>query len=357
MLVVPRGEDFCVDARLRRVCLLDSPPGPLSFDEKLRLEPNLDLLQLMQDGAYLYRVYRSGTPLEELDVDLIGGLRTRPSSAAGDRVLGARLGPLVVEAIVASPHSTPGDSKGERELQALPRALAGHAPRRVRAGGVPLAARARRPARREPPPQTCFAFDQDGRATVSSSDASVSPLVRVPIDLGDLDIGGVDNLDATRSTSDAGVPDGDPLERARAATGGPARAAAQAPEGSSRDRRPERLARPLDRLAKLRPDDDRNLDFDEAADLLQLSKTQRARLQKAGATDLRTIGQALSETRSSGSTTTPAGSAGAGRRKGARRLPRRSPRCLRRTAQRSSGRSDAARAGGGRGPEDGAQAA
>ena len=80
MLVVPRGEDFCVDARLRRVPL-DSPPGPLSFDERLRLEPNFDLLQLVRMVRYLFRVYPPGTPLEELDVDLIGGLQD--SSSAG----------------------------------------------------------------------------------------------------------------------------------------------------------------------------------------------------------------------------------------------------------------------------------
>ena len=38
MVVVPKGTDFCVSARLRRVCLLDSPPGPLSFDERFNGE-------------------------------------------------------------------------------------------------------------------------------------------------------------------------------------------------------------------------------------------------------------------------------------------------------------------------------
>jgi hypothetical protein len=34
VLVIPKGTDFCITARLRRVCLLDSPPGPLSFEER-----------------------------------------------------------------------------------------------------------------------------------------------------------------------------------------------------------------------------------------------------------------------------------------------------------------------------------
>ena len=53
-----------MDARLRRVCLLDSPPGPFTLEEKLKLEPNLDLLQLIRMIEYLYRVYLIGTPLE-----------------------------------------------------------------------------------------------------------------------------------------------------------------------------------------------------------------------------------------------------------------------------------------------------
>ena len=71
--------------------------------------------------------------------------------------------PLVVEAIVASPHLDARQREArQRELQALPRALARDAPRRVRAGGRPLAARARRAARREPPPRHVL-LEQPGR--------------------------------------------------------------------------------------------------------------------------------------------------------------------------------------------------
>ncbi|HEX8680503.1 MAG TPA: hypothetical protein VF683_11110, partial [Chthoniobacterales bacterium] len=34
VLVVPRDQDFCLNTRLRRVCLLDAPPGPLTYDER-----------------------------------------------------------------------------------------------------------------------------------------------------------------------------------------------------------------------------------------------------------------------------------------------------------------------------------
>ena len=73
MLVVPRGEDFCVDARLRRVASSTArravhPRG----EAEARAKPRP--FQLIRMIEYLYRVYLIGTPLEELDVDLIGGL-------------------------------------------------------------------------------------------------------------------------------------------------------------------------------------------------------------------------------------------------------------------------------------------
>jgi len=52
------------------VCLLDSPPGPLSFDERF----NGNLLQLFRMVQYLNRTFPPGTPLEDLDIDIIGGL-------------------------------------------------------------------------------------------------------------------------------------------------------------------------------------------------------------------------------------------------------------------------------------------
>src|SRR4030095_5458727 len=66
VIVVPKDEDFCVSARLRRVCLCDAPPGPLSFDESYTGNVN----QLSRVLNYLDRTYPSGTPLDELDVEV-----------------------------------------------------------------------------------------------------------------------------------------------------------------------------------------------------------------------------------------------------------------------------------------------
>ena len=108
VVVVPRDEDFCVDARLRRVCVLDSPPGPFTIEE--RFDGNL--IQLFRIINYLNRIYPIGTPLEELDVDLIGGLS--PANEFRRPVVelwALRLLPGIVEAIVLSPHANPGVEK------------------------------------------------------------------------------------------------------------------------------------------------------------------------------------------------------------------------------------------------------
>ena len=67
VVVVPKGQEFCVSARLRRVCLLDDPPAPPDFNERLIS----DQLQLARMIHYLYGVYPRGTPLDELDIDIV----------------------------------------------------------------------------------------------------------------------------------------------------------------------------------------------------------------------------------------------------------------------------------------------
>ena len=78
VIVVPEDTDFCINARLRRVCLLDSPPGPFSLDERF----TGTLLQLSRMVNYLNDAFPIGTPLEELDIDIIGGLTPAAPSAA-----------------------------------------------------------------------------------------------------------------------------------------------------------------------------------------------------------------------------------------------------------------------------------
>jgi hypothetical protein len=296
VLVVPRDEDFCIDARLRRVCLLDSPPGPFTVEEQLKVEPNFDLLQLSRMIEYLYRVYPRGTPLDEFDVDLISGLT--PASEFRRPVLenwAIRLGPLVVEAIVASPHSTPGiDKRGsvnykhflEVWLEVLRDEYEREALRSPLERGVLLGENRHL--------ETCF-MSSDGGTVVSSFESSVSPLVRVPIDLGQIDVGGIrDALDPTRATTRTRafetVTRWNALESQVA---GLLERPGELPDDAVGLQDPAVTRVLLDRLAKLRPGDSRNLAFDDAADLLRLSRDQRERLRKAGASDLRSIARAL----------------------------------------------------------------
>ena len=297
VLVVPRGEDFCVDARLRRVCLLDSPPGPFTLEEQLRLEPALDLLQLARMVDYLYRVYPRGTPLDELDVDLISALTHAnefPRPVLDTWAL--RLGPLVVEAMVASPGLAAGtDRRGsvnykhflEVWLEVLRDEYEEEASRSPLERGVLVGENRHL--------ETCFETTGDSDLAVSSFESSVSPLVRVPIDFGQIDVGGIrDALDSRRRTvrerAVETVARWNALEQQLA--GLLDRPAALPDEPVSlRDPALRRVV--LDRLAKLRPGDSRNLPFDEAAEFLGLSAEHRKRLEKAGATDLRSIARAL----------------------------------------------------------------
>lgn len=68
VLVVPRGEKFCLEARLRRFAVLDVLPAAprLVFAEGMfDLQDRIDVVE------YLYAVYPRGTPLENLDVDVL----------------------------------------------------------------------------------------------------------------------------------------------------------------------------------------------------------------------------------------------------------------------------------------------
>ena len=67
VLLVPKDQDFCINARLRRVCVLDRPPGPLVYPEIFN--PNVDLLKCYD---YVFRAYPKGTPLDEFDIDITG---------------------------------------------------------------------------------------------------------------------------------------------------------------------------------------------------------------------------------------------------------------------------------------------
>ena len=103
VLVIPKGTDFCINARLRRVCLLDSPPGPFVLE---RFTGNL--LQFARMVNYLNDTFPVGTPLDELDIDIIGGLTSGTFKRPVVALWGLRLGEELVVASVVSPGASAG---------------------------------------------------------------------------------------------------------------------------------------------------------------------------------------------------------------------------------------------------------
>jgi hypothetical protein len=67
VVVVRRDAGFCLQTRMRRICVLDAPPA----DPKLGREPLVfDTTQVNRILGHLYRTYPRGTSIEELDVNL-----------------------------------------------------------------------------------------------------------------------------------------------------------------------------------------------------------------------------------------------------------------------------------------------
>lgn len=285
--VVPRGMDFCVNVRLRRVCLLDDPPGPPNLSE--RLVP--DLLQLARMVRYLYELFPIGTPLDELDLDLISEL-----SPAKDfrrpvvRIWAFRLGAQVVEALVVSPAATAGLARGasvnykhmlEIWLETLRAEYDQELARSPLERGAVLGENRRL--------QTCFT--DDGGLLVSSSSRSVTPLV--PIDFSvpvDAEISDELSTASVRSRAMRTIARWNALESRM-------NDVLTNLEGVPETRDPLTDVRVADvlisRWAKMVPDDPRNVSLAEAVDSLGLPKGQRKTLEASGVQDLRGLARAL----------------------------------------------------------------
>jgi hypothetical protein len=71
IVVVPKDRDFCVEARLRRFCVIDNPPEEPKLPPYYEYEFT-DPWDRTAVHDYLYELYPRGTPLEQLDVDVMG---------------------------------------------------------------------------------------------------------------------------------------------------------------------------------------------------------------------------------------------------------------------------------------------
>lgn len=294
VIVVPRGTDFCISARLRRVCLLDSPPGPFSLDERF----TGTLVQLSRMVNYLNDAFPIGTPLEELDIDIIGGLTgSGPFRRPVVELWGLRL----LESLVVASVVSPGASAG---VAARGRANYKHF---LEVWLDTLRDEYEREASRSPLERgvlfgenrfldTCFATQaESGQLAVAGSKATVSPLFRVRIDPGSFDIGGLKTLSASRNTSTRAraletTTRWNTIERQVMTLLANSNRLQETPLAAND---PKVLGVMVDIWRKLPADDPRNLEFDKAASLLQLGDAHRRLLKSAGATNLSGIASVL----------------------------------------------------------------
>ncbi len=293
VIVVPKDTDFCISARLRRVCLLDSPPGPFSLDERF----TGTLVQLSRMVNYLNDAFPIGTPLDELDIDIIGGLTpSGPFRRPVVELWGLRLLESLVVASVVSPGASAGVAVRGRAnykhflevwLDTLRDEYEREASRSPLERGVLFGENRHL--------DTCFGTNETGATVVTKSNASVSPLFRVIFPPGLFDIGGFKTLSASQNTSTRSraletTTRWNAIERQITNL---LSNSTQLQETPLAAKDPKVLGVLVDTWRKLPADDPRNLDFEKAASLLQLGDAQRRLLKSAGATNLAGIASVL----------------------------------------------------------------
>ena len=295
VIVVPKDEDFCVTARLRRACLLDDPPGAPNFNEPWEINKPAKVGRLLN---YLHAAYPRGTALDDLDLDLTHSLPSDPNLFPFPFIADWWFTPTGTQAEVVSlaKSATPPNPTSRAFLNYKPH---------IALWLETLRAEYERDLARSPLERgvlvgenrhldTCFGWS-DGKVRFLSSSSTVSPLT--PIDL----------FDGT------GDPGGATTNEIMARTSPKARAMATITHWNSLERqittllnnlrklpdRPNRLndARIVDvlvnRWAKLTPNDPRNLDFSKAAKALKLTEKQQTILKAAGVNDLKSLADAL----------------------------------------------------------------
>lgn len=315
VVAVPKDTDFCVHAHAMRISVLDDPPR---FPDPLQTDfyDSEDLVADFRMLMYLYTTYPPGTPLEELDVDIL------PDALAKDLprpVIGTWDVYDSVVAWVRSPHATAqGDAvshllnykhRTEVWLETIrweyERALAESPLERGEVLNFNTYL------------NTCFSAEEDGGLSVSKFDSKDPDLkyIDARLILANASTGLLkDATQSTRRRQVRNVAEWNALER---------RVAGSLSASASRGRP---LGQPLDggrmaglvlrRWAALAADDPRNRRLDSVGASLGLGAAQRARLQKAHITDLRGLARAINHAQQ-------AADLDADRKKFARRLSKR----------------------------------
>jgi len=80
VLVVPKNQDFCIEAELKRFFVADRLPTPPTLDENFgRFAGSIPYTEATFALNYLYQRFPRGTPLDELDLDLKVDPKVYPS--------------------------------------------------------------------------------------------------------------------------------------------------------------------------------------------------------------------------------------------------------------------------------------
>jgi hypothetical protein len=288
VLLVPKNQDFCVNARLRRVCVLDRPPGPLVYPDVFNSPGDL-----IKSYLYLKRAYPRGTALDDFDIDadqLDAAKFVRPAldtwAITGNGLIVAHVvsqGPTMAEVnetyinykhIIEIWHDSIRDEY-DREVARSPLER-----------GILLG------EQREL--DTCFTLNESAGISVSGSHSSVSPLFRVRFDPNDVDIGGVVSATSSarlseRERSTEAITRWNLLENRIAII---LTNQKETPDEFRLDDE-DVVSFMIHRLANLSAKDPHNLPFEDFMKLIGLNDQLREKLKITGATDLKSIAQAI----------------------------------------------------------------
>jgi hypothetical protein len=290
VVVVPKEQEFCVETKVTRVCLMDNPPAEPDFNQTLIP----DLLQMARIVRYLYRIFPKGTPLDELDVDIVERLEPpenfqRPIV----RLWAFRPGSQIVEAVVASPSAISGEASAaninykhmlelwletlraeyEEELLRSP----------LERGAILSDSRL---------VKTCFAPNDAGAFEVSGFTSvgfgsSPAPIVFTP---GDTRINSQTSLSSVRAQALQTITKWNTLEQRLSVF---LQNLTALPETGPRLDNSRIVDILIERWGRLSPTDERNLKFREAAKILGLKPEQIALFEKAGTKTLRDVAHIL----------------------------------------------------------------
>jgi hypothetical protein len=297
VVIVPKGEDFCVTAKLKRVCVLDDPPVEPDFGEPFSFNGPV-LGRLLN---YVYRIYPVGTPVDDLDVDI---------HDTSNGALGPGRRPVIENWVVAV--------SGAMRVEAIAMVNAGpNVSSVVRGSGnyktfvelwlETLRDEYERDCARSPLErgvllgetrtlETCFTFAPNGGLGVLSSAVSVTPLRPVRIGPRELGLAGLPSstLTSARSTKARAL---ETVVRWNALNARLAKLLDNpiADDGKGPGKLNDiRIVNVLiDRWAKLEADDPRNVGLPELAEAFGFDRQRLALFKSAGIADLKGMAHAL----------------------------------------------------------------